>query len=282
MLGKGSLLGAIGIAVSLCATLPGQASSTAGLRVSLVSTGHSVRAGAPWTYTIRAKNSAGKPIAAVATVGARGGKQSVRRFVGTTRRTITWPNAGLYLFRATVRAGSLSRTLSYRVTVTAPPSAGPSTGTQQSPVPLGRVGTLTDSTGATWRMAVGIVTPNATQQVLAASPSNQPPASGRQFFMLYITLTYAGGGLEPGLARAAGAGRVRDDLHRRARPVRRAACTGVPARQSCEEVRVRNDGCREHLLRGALLRCAVAPALQLRGRRAELVRPPPLTSQERS
>ena len=164
--------------------------------MSLWATGHAVRVGVAWTYTLRATNAKGAPLPAVATVGAVGGKASTRRFTGTLRRTITWPIAGSFVFRAVVRAGGVSRTLTYPVRVTVPPPPpAPPTGTQSSPVPLGQTASLADSSGSAWRLVVGTVTPDAGAQVLAASDLNQPPDAGRQYFMIFVTLTHTGDGI---------------------------------------------------------------------------------------
>lgn len=174
----------------------GHAASGAVPRMSLRATGHSVRVGSAWTYTLRVTTAKGAPLAAVATVGVVGGKATTKRFTGTLRKTITWPAAGSFVFRAVVRAGGISRALTYPVTVSVPPPPpGPPPGTQSSPVPLGQTAGLSDSSGGSWRLVVGTVTPDAGAQVLAASDLNQPPDAGRQYFMILVTLTRTGDGI---------------------------------------------------------------------------------------
>ena len=62
-------------------------------------------------------------------------------------------------------------------------------------MPLGRTASIADSFGGAWRLVVGTVTPDAGAQVLAASDLNQPPDAGRQFFMIFVTLTHTGTGI---------------------------------------------------------------------------------------
>ena len=186
-------------AILLTAAAAGQAASQAGAKVSLRASGHAVRVGASWTYTVRATTAKGSPLAAVATVGVVGGKSTTSKFKGTLRKTIQWPTAGSFVFRAVVKAGGTSRTLTYAVTVSSPPPPppppGPPTGTQGSPVPLGQTAALTDSSGSSWRAVVGTVTPDAGAQVLGASDLNQPADPGKQYFMIFVTLTHSGDGL---------------------------------------------------------------------------------------
>ena len=66
----------------------------------------------------------------------------------------------------------------------------PLEGTRTNPIPLGKEVALGDG----WRMKVDSATPDATAQVLDASPFNDPPAAGRQFFMVHVTVTYTGQG----------------------------------------------------------------------------------------
>ena len=93
-------------AVLLVSAAAGHAASGASARVSLRATGHTVRVGSAWTYTLRATTAKGAPLAAVATVGAVGGKATTKRFTGTLRKTITWAAAGSFVFRAVVRAAA--------------------------------------------------------------------------------------------------------------------------------------------------------------------------------
>lgn len=187
-----------GVAVLLAAAAAGQAASQVGAKASLRASGHAVRVGAPWAYTVRATTAKGASLAAVATVGVVGSKSTTSKFKGTLRKTITWPTAGSFVFRAVVRAGGASRTLTYAVTVSPPPPPppppGPPTGTQGSPVPLGQTASLADSSGSAWRAVVGTVTPDAGAQVLGASDLNQPADQGTQYFMIFVTLTHTGDG----------------------------------------------------------------------------------------
>src|SRR3712207_7673073 len=49
-----------------------------------------------------------------------------------------------------------------------------------NPVPLGEEAEV----GGGWTLRVVDVVPDATDQVLAANPFNEPPAEGRQFFLV--------------------------------------------------------------------------------------------------
>jgi hypothetical protein len=57
-------------------------------------------------------------------------------------------------------------------------------------VPVGSPATLGDG----WRIAVTRVVPNATGLVLAENRFNEPPAPGREFFLVRISATYTGSG----------------------------------------------------------------------------------------
>ena len=58
----------------------------------------------------------------------------------------------------------------------------------REPDPLGRPG----NAGNGWAVTVTAVYPDATAQVLAANEFNDPPAPGRQFFMIAVNATYSG------------------------------------------------------------------------------------------
>ena len=62
-------------------------------------------------------------------------------------------------------------------------------------MPLGQTASLADSSGSAWRAVVGTVTPDAGAQVLGASDLNQPADPGKQYFMIFVTLTHSGDGL---------------------------------------------------------------------------------------
>lgn len=76
-----------------------------------------------------------------------------------------------------------------------PPAAAPPA-PQPPPDPLGSrtnphpVGTTV--TGQTWSVKINSVTDNATAAVMAANQFNDPPATGRQFFIVNLTVTYVG------------------------------------------------------------------------------------------
>lgn len=86
-----------------------------------------------------------------------------------------------------------------------PPAPPPPPGSsRENPVPLGQAAAV-----GGWTIAVTAVYPNATAQVLAANPFNDPPTVGNQFFMIGVTATYKGPGssrLDSGFSmRAVGA-----------------------------------------------------------------------------
>ncbi|HEX7099466.1 MAG TPA: hypothetical protein VF377_09490 [Acidimicrobiia bacterium] len=70
---------------------------------------------------------------------------------------------------------------------TTQPDATSVLGTRESPVPVGEIVELGD-----WRLRVAGVTPDATDQVLEENQFNEPPAEGRQFFMVHLEATYIG------------------------------------------------------------------------------------------
>ena len=57
------------------------------------------------------------------------------------------------------------------------------TGTLRHPIPIGAPAALGDG----WRLRVVKATPNATERILDYDPSNNPPARGRQFFMVTVS-----------------------------------------------------------------------------------------------
>ena len=61
---------------------------------------------------------------------------------------------------------------------------------RENPIPLGRAANV----GNGWTVTVTNVYPDATAQVLAANQFNDPPAPGRQFFMIAVSATYNGAG----------------------------------------------------------------------------------------
>jgi hypothetical protein len=65
-------------------------------------------------------------------------------------------------------------------------------GTRERPYAMHKLAVLPESKG--WSLRVNKVTPNATAFVRAANTFNKPPAAGRQFFMINVTMTYRGNG----------------------------------------------------------------------------------------
>jgi hypothetical protein len=68
------------------------------------------------------------------------------------------------------------------------PTATGAMGTRDNPVPIGTAADL----GGGWSLTVVDVIPNGTDQILAENQFNNPPAEGRQFFMVTISATYNG------------------------------------------------------------------------------------------
>lgn len=65
-------------------------------------------------------------------------------------------------------------------------------GSRSHPYPLHHFASIPDSHG--WKLRVNKAIPNATAAVLAENQFNDPPAAGRQFFMINITASYTGTG----------------------------------------------------------------------------------------
>jgi hypothetical protein len=61
-------------------------------------------------------------------------------------------------------------------------------GTRANPIPLGQTVEINDD----WELTVLSVTPDATDQVMAESTYNDPPAAGHQFFIATVRVTYTG------------------------------------------------------------------------------------------
>ena len=68
-----------------------------------------------------------------------------------------------------------------------PPEGEPGT-SRTNPVPLGQAGRVAD-----WDVSVAAVDDDATDEVLAENPFNEPPAAGSQFVIVRVRGTYAGG-----------------------------------------------------------------------------------------
>ena len=67
--------------------------------------------------------------------------------------------------------------------------AEPEVGSRTAPVPMGEAAEV-----GPWSVRVVETTPNATEDVLAANPFNDPPADGRQFFIARLEATRVGDG----------------------------------------------------------------------------------------
>ncbi|HET9660308.1 MAG TPA: hypothetical protein VFP05_08250 [Thermomicrobiales bacterium] len=61
-------------------------------------------------------------------------------------------------------------------------------GTRAYPIPIGQTVEISDD----WELTVLSVTPDATDQIMAESSFNEPPAAGQQFFMATVRVTYTG------------------------------------------------------------------------------------------
>jgi hypothetical protein len=70
--------------------------------------------------------------------------------------------------------------------------AGDGRGSRSKPYPVRTLVSLPESKG--WKVRVNKSIPNATKLVLAENQFNAPPKRGRQFFMINITMVYAGKG----------------------------------------------------------------------------------------
>ncbi|MGH2535267.1 MAG: hypothetical protein ACRDJW_23645 [Thermomicrobiales bacterium] len=68
-----------------------------------------------------------------------------------------------------------------------PVASGP-VGTRDNPVPIGTAADV----GGGWQLSVLDVVPNGTDLVMAENQFNDPPAEGRQFFLVTVTATYYG------------------------------------------------------------------------------------------
>jgi hypothetical protein len=67
-------------------------------------------------------------------------------------------------------------------------------GDRGNPYPLRATAVIPDSDG--WKVRVNKSMPNATAAVRAENQFNDPPAAGRQFFIVNVTVTYTGKGSE--------------------------------------------------------------------------------------
>jgi hypothetical protein len=69
-----------------------------------------------------------------------------------------------------------------------PTSAPPATGTRSAPIPLARSAALDDD----WTIKVVDVRPDAWSVIAAEAAGNVPPASGHQYYMVHVAMTYTG------------------------------------------------------------------------------------------
>lgn len=67
-------------------------------------------------------------------------------------------------------------------------STSAATGTREDPIPMGQPVQFGDD----WELTVLSVTPDATDLVMSESSFNDPPAEGRQFFIVTLRVTYTG------------------------------------------------------------------------------------------
>jgi hypothetical protein len=79
-----------------------------------------------------------------------------------------------------------TRWLCHRAVATAP-----ALGSREHPYPLG---TPASVAGGRWSVRIDAVDPDATERILAVEPLDDPPAVGRQFFLVHVTATFNGPG----------------------------------------------------------------------------------------
>ena len=116
-------------------------------------------------------------------VAACGGSES-----GTSSAPQTSSTAAAPTSSQAVESTSTT-TSSTTTTTTEPPTTTTTSpgGTLQSPLAVGEVAQVGD-----WRIRVAGVTADGTDQVLAENQFNDPPAEGRQFFLVHLEATYTG------------------------------------------------------------------------------------------
>jgi hypothetical protein len=81
------------------------------------------------------------------------------------------------------------------------PPAIPGT-TRSNPIPIGTAAPISVLGATGWTLQINSVIPDDTAAVLAANMFNDPPAAGRQFFVISITATYNGNGSSNGFVIA--------------------------------------------------------------------------------
>lgn len=113
-------------------------------------------------------------------------------FSSTVRWEANYPNRGPGTYRAvwSTTSGFSTRPLRFRIAAPPKPPPPPPVGTRTNPIPLGAVAALGDG----WRLTVVSTTPNANNAVAARNQFNDPPAAGRQFYIVRIRATYVGNG----------------------------------------------------------------------------------------
>lgn len=81
-----------------------------------------------------------------------------------------------------------ARWLCHRPTATAPPARG----SRGNPYPLGAPAPVASGR---WTVRIDSAQPDATQAILDAEPLDDPPAAGRQFFLVHVTAVFNGPGI---------------------------------------------------------------------------------------
>ena len=69
-----------------------------------------------------------------------------------------------------------------------PTSAGAAVGSRSAPIPRARTGEVDSG----WTIKVVETRPDAWSVIAAADPGNVPPASGDQYYMVHVAMTYTG------------------------------------------------------------------------------------------
>jgi hypothetical protein len=99
---------------------------------------------------------------------------------------LTTTQARLVKLPMSIRVGTRCGTFKGAATPTPVPVAG---STRSNPIPLGQIGRVGD-----WAITVTNVYPDAWSMIQAANMFNDPPAAGKQFFMIAVAATYTGAG----------------------------------------------------------------------------------------
>lgn len=111
-------------------------------------------------------------------------------FSSTVRWEANYPNRGPGTYRAvwSTTSGFLTRPLPFRIAAPPKPQPPRPVGTRTNPIPLGAVAALGDG----WRLTVVSTTPYANDVVAAHNQFNDPPAAGRQFYIVRVRAAYVG------------------------------------------------------------------------------------------